>query len=76
MDSTFTTFDFLVFLAGAVWLIKKVTEADRYEKLRVIVLTTIFSGVALYSYNCVWLEAGKSEYDYQEAAQCFTWSEM
>jgi hypothetical protein len=78
MDSTFTTFDFFVFLAGAVWLLKKVTEGDRYQDVRVIILTVILSCVALYCYNYIWLEAGNSEYFEPDCtkAQQFCGSEM
>lgn len=57
MDSTFTTFDFFIFLAGVIWLLNRVTEGDRYQEVRVILLTVILSCVALYCFSHVW-EAG------------------
>lgn len=78
MGSTFTTFDFFVFLAGAVWLLKQVTDGDRYHELRVLVLTVILSCVVLYGFNSVWLEV--MNYDYFEHdstdAEHFTLSEI
>ena len=78
MDSTFTTFDVFVFLAGAVWLLKKVTEGDRYHDLGVIVLTVILSCVAIYCFNCVYLEAGNPEFGGDECKleEGFTCSEI
>ena len=73
-----STFDFLVFLAGAVWLLKKVTEGNRYHDLGVIVLTVLLSCVAIYCFNYVWLEAVKPEFfeDDGRVEQAFTLSEI
>ena len=62
MLSNFTFFDILVLISGILWLLKKIAEMDRYDDLRVIVLTVILSCVALYGYNYAWLEAGHAEY--------------
>ena len=62
MLSNFTFFDILVLISGILWLLKKIAEMDRYDDLRVIVLTVILSCAALYGYNYVWLEAGNAEY--------------
>ena len=51
MGETFTTFDFFVFLAGAVWLLKRVTDWSRFHEARVIVLTVILVCVAFYCFN-------------------------
>lgn len=78
MGSTFTTFDFFVFLAGVVWLLKQVTEEDLHQDVRVTVLTVILSCVALYGFNSVWHEAmnyDSFEHDSTEAEH-FTLSEI
>lgn len=58
MDSTFTAFDVLVLLAGAVWLLKKVTEGNHDHGLRVFVLTAVLGCIALYFFHCISVEAG------------------
>jgi hypothetical protein len=62
MFSSFTILDVLIFITGAMWLLKKIAEMDRYDDLRVIVLTVILSCVALYGFKYVWLQAGNAEY--------------
>ena len=39
---------FVTFLFGVILLLKRVAEMDRYHKLRVIVLTSILSCIAIY----------------------------
>ena len=51
MSSTFTLcdpIDFFTFLAGLFLLLKKVSEADRYQTLWTLVMTTIFGSIVLY----------------------------
>jgi hypothetical protein len=58
MDSTFTAFDFLVFLAGAVWLVKKVAEGNRYHRPIVFILTAVLSCIVFWGFACLSLEVG------------------
>ena len=66
MGSTFTIFDFFVFLAGIVWLVKKVTERSRDHVLGVIILTTILSCIGIYLLHCLSLEAA-----FQQQQSCY-----
>lgn len=47
--------EFLIFLAGAVLWLKKLAEMERYQSLRVFVLTAILSYIILYftAVNCL-----------------------
>ena len=38
----------LILLAGGLWLLKKVTEMDRYHYLRVWILTSVLSFLVIY----------------------------
>ena len=59
MDSSFTPFDLFVFLAGVVWLAKKVTAArDLHHRPIVFVLTTVFSCFVIYVFTCLSFEVG------------------
>lgn len=48
MFDAFSLADFLIFLAGLLWLLKKVAEMERYHSLRVFVLTTFLSCIVIY----------------------------
>jgi hypothetical protein len=43
-----TTFDYIILLVGAVLLVKRVAEMQRYHRLRVVVLTVILSCISLF----------------------------
>ena len=40
--------DFLIIVAGLLWLLKKVAEMERYHELRVFVITTFLSCIVIY----------------------------
>ena len=48
MFATLSFGDVLIFLAGLIWLLKKVAEMERYHSLRVFVLTTFLSCIVIY----------------------------
>lgn len=50
MFATLSFGDCLIFLAGLIWLLKKVAEMERYHSLRVFVLTTFLSCIVIYSF--------------------------
>ena len=66
---------FLIFLTGAILSVKKLSEMERYQSLRVFVLTAMLSYIVLYfiAVNCF-------PYDYliesDPAVDHFTLTEM
>jgi hypothetical protein len=48
MFASFSFADFLIILAGFIWLLKKVAEMERYHSLRVFVLTAFLSCIVIY----------------------------
>ena len=52
-------FDLFTVVTGVALLTKKLSGMDRYDdNLRALTLTIIFICMALYLFNCVWIEAG------------------
>ena len=51
MSSTFTLcdpVDFFTFVAGLFLLLKKLSQMDRHQSLRTVVMTAVFSAIPLY----------------------------
>lgn len=51
-------FDFFSVITGIALLMKKLSEMERHHDLRALVLTTFLACVAIYVFNCVYVEAG------------------
>jgi hypothetical protein len=66
MLSNFSVSDVLhlvIVLAGAVFLLKKVAEMDRYHDLRVWALTLLLSCIVIYFFLIYGLTAGRVPLD-------------
>lgn len=74
MFATLSFGDCLIFLAGLIWLLKKVAEMERYHSLRVFVLTTFLSFIVIYFFLVMTL-GPQPEPDYY-GADHFTLSEI
>ena len=69
--------DCVMILLGALFLVKKVAEMERYYHLRIIILTSIFGMiVVLFFIALVSALDDQWQYDYYEGADHFTMSEI